>query len=835
MNQPALVARFLMIALVTGLLSGIPAEGFSQITKVMGQVTDSQTSEPIPFANIILPGTTIGTLTDFDGQFALEFTSNADSIRAFLIGYNSVTRKLIRGQFQEINLVLSPQNLDLPEVTITYSGNPAEVIIGKVILNKEKNSLKSFETYQYDAYTKIELDANNLTDGFKNNRILKPFGFVWSYLDTSTINGKSYLPVFITETMSEVWFRKNPRVRKEIIRASRISGFENESVSQFLGNLAQEVDLYKNFILIFEKNFVSPIADGGITYYKYYLVDSAYIGNRWCYHIMFKPRRQQELTFTGNLWINDTTFAVKEAKMRIAGDANINFINDLEITQEFEWTSGRFWMLTKDKLSADFNIINDAKKTLGFFGHKTTIYRNFQFDIPGEKRFSSMPASVYIEPDATKKGEPYWAAARPEALSETEKGIYAMVDSVKSVPSFHTYTDIIYMVVNGYLKWGKIQIGPYFNLFSWNGVEGARFRLGFRTSNSFSKKLQLRGYLAYGTWDQTLKYSADLLYMFSKNPRRDFSASYKFDVEQLGTSATTLSTDNILTSLFHRGPNNKLTMVREYRMAYEHEWFAGLMNTVHLIHREVFPLGMTEFVIFPNGPEAPSYMNAIYTSEFRFDTRVSFHERFVSGEFDRVTISSTYPIFLLSYSYGFPSVFKSDFEYHRLSLNISQWFNFKTIGWSKYIIEAGKIWGTLPYPLLRIHDGNQTFFYDESASNLMNYYEFLSDAYISASYTHHFDGLLFNHIPLLRKLKWREVAHVKGVFGTLTPANAGFSLFPDQLRSLNNQPYWEAGAGIENIFKIIRVDAIWRLSHLNDKENPNVSKFGIFVSLFFSF
>jgi hypothetical protein len=323
--------------------------------------------------------------------------------------------------------------------------------------------------------------------------------------------------------------------------------------------------------------------------------------------------------------------------------------------------------------------------------------------------------------------------------------------------------------------------------------------------------------------------------MFSKNPRRDLTAGFKYDIEQLGLSPTAFSTDNILSSLFHRGPNNKLTMVRDYRISYEHEWHTGFINRLHLIHREVFPLGSTEFIVFPDGRSEPHFMNSIFTSEIQIDTRLSFRERFLAAEFARVTISSVYPIVQLSYTYGVPGVFKSDYEYHKLVLNLSQWFHFASIGWSKYIVEAGKIWETLPYPLLKIHDGNQTFFYDDNSSNLMNYYEFVSDTWISASYTHHFSGLLFNKIPLIRKLKWREVAHVRAVYGTLTSKNAAYSAFPVPLRSFEQHPYYEAGAGIENIFKVVRVDAVWRMSHLNDEGNSYVSKFGLFVSLFFSF
>jgi hypothetical protein len=276
-------------------------------------------------------------------------------------------------------------------------------------------------------------------------------------------------------------------------------------------------------------------------------------------------------------------------------------------------------------------------------------------------------------------------------------------------------------------------------------------------------------------------------------------------------------------------------MVRDFRVAYEYEWFNGLINRVHLIHRQQFPLGATEFIIFPEENSGPVYLNSIYTSEIQIDTRLALKEKFVATKLNRYTLSSAWPIVQFSYIYGIPGAFTSDYEYHKLILNVSQWFNFATIGWSKYIIEAGQIYGKLPYPLLRIHDGNQSFFYDEHACNLMNYYEFVSDQWISASYTHHFDGLLFNRIPLIRKLCWRELVHLRGVYGTLSEKNQNYSYFPGQMRSFGKEPYWEVGVGVENILKVLRIDAIWRLSHLNDPLNRNVPKFGVFASLSFSF
>ena len=492
-------------------------------------------------------------------------------------------------------------------------------------------------------------------------------------------------------------------------------------------------------------------------------------------------------------------------------------------------------MKTVDKLDVDFNLVDNSWKIPGFYGHKITRYSNFRFDVPEDPKFFTTPADITISDDASEKDKTFWDNNRPEKLTKQEQSIYTMIDSIKAVPIFKTYKNVLYTLFTGYLKWKYVEFGPYYKIYSFNQVEGTRWRLGVRTTHDFSTKLKLDYYMAYGTVDQTFKYGGGFIYMFSKIPRRDLTATYKYDVEQLGASQTSFSSDNLFSSVFYRGTNDKLTMVREYTIAYEHEWFTGLINRLHLVHRELFPLGSTEFIIFPETHAEPLFLNSIFTSEIQFDTRLSFHERFISSAFSRATLSSDYPIIQLSYIYGAPGIFKSDYEYHKLILYVSQWFNFASIGWSKYNIEAGKIWGTLPYPLLRIHDGNQSFFFDETAANLMNYYEFVSDAWISASYTHHFSGFLFNKVPLFRKLKWREVAHIKGVFGTLAEKNAAYSAFPGSLRSFNHEPYWEAGAGIENIFKVFRIDAIWRMSHLHDPGTTHTPGFGIFASVFFSF
>ena len=796
----------------------------------MGKVIDADTKEPIPFTNIYFKGTTIGVTSDFDGNFSIETKSPTDSLTASCMSYSNQSIKIFKNRFQEVNFKLSSVNFDLPEVTILAGENPAEVILRKIIENKENNNRKEFEAYQYEAYNKIQIDANNINEKFQNRKILKPFNFIFDYVDTSTVNGKTYLPIFLTETVSDFFFRKNPKSEKEVIKAAKVSGIENESMLQFLGDMFQRYDFYDNYISLFQKNFISPISNLALNSYRFYLVDSSFLENQWCYKLMFKPRRKQELTFTGHFWVHDTTYAIESFEIKIAEDANINYVNDLVMRQEYELIEGHYWMVIKDQVIGDFNVIENSNKTLGFFGTKTTTYRDFVFNQFKDKKFYSLPTDVMIADKAYEKTDEYWDESRHEALTKDEQTIYYMVDTLKNLPAIKTWIDIFKTVVRGYYDIGKVELGPYASLISFNEIEGTRFRIGGRTTTKFSKLIRLDGHIAYGTKDTKIKYGLGFLFLPNKNPRRAVGGNYKYDIEQLGASPNAFQEDFFLNALFRRNPADKLSFTSEYKFYYEHEWFNGFTNKINFIQKEIIPIGSEMVQVYDDNGDVES-LETITTSEFRLDTRFAYNEKFLMGDFGRVSTGTKYPVVLLSYGLGIPDLFGGDYRYHRLKIGVKQWFNVFNIGWSKYMIEAGKTWGILPFPLLELHPGNETFIFDEYAFNLMNYFEFVSDEYFSFYYTHHFDGLLFNHIPLLRKLKWREVGYVRTVIGTLSDNNKEYNKLPSITYTLE-RPYIEGGVGIENIFKIIRIDAIWRLSHY---DHTQINKFAVFVSLYFTF
>ena len=814
-------------SIIITVLIFISLSGISQSTKIRGNIIDKDTKEPVAFASIVFKGSSIGTVTDFDGVYFIETRTPTDSISISYLGYRTITLKIKKNSFQTINIELEKQGISLQEVKILPGENPAHQLLRSIIANKKANSPAKLNSYQYEVYNKMEIDVNNIDDDFKNKKVFKHFQFIFDYMDTSVVVGKSFLPVFISETVSDYYYNKNPRREKEVIKASKISGIENESISQFTGEMYQNVNIYKNYINVFGKSFISPIANFGLIYYKYYLVDSAYLNNKWCYHVTFKPKNKHEPTFSGDFWVNDTTFAIKKSKIRLTKEANLNFVTDMVDKQEFVFVNN-FWMLKKDELLVDFNV---ADKTVGFFGRKTTSYKNIVInpEIPDTLYKGLGKEGIVTLDGSQEKTEEYWNNARHDSLSERELNIYHMIDTIQEVPIFNTYLEVVYAIFSGYWDIGKVQLGQYVKTFSYNQVEGNRFRFGAKTDTDFSTKLFLNGYVAYGTLDERFKYHFGVKYIFDTKRHLWTSFSYKDDVEQLGQSPNSLSTDNFLGSVFKREVDDKLNNVIEYNYKFESEWKFGLSNRIELTHRMLFPLGNVDFMIYEKA--IPIAQKNITTFELMLNTRFAYNEKFIEIAKSRTSLGTKFPVLELNLIKGVNNVLGSDYDYHKVYVSYKHHFKINPLGTSRYSFVAGKVFNKLPYPLLEIHAGNQTYWYDDMSFNLMNYYEFISDEFVSFLYTHHFEGFFFNKVPLLKKLKWREVASVKGVVGNLSDLNAQYTVFPDGTNALK-KPYYEGGVGIENIFTVFRVDALWRMSYL---DNPNVSPFGVRVKVKFNF
>lgn len=804
-----------------GLGSGV----FAQKTVITGKIYDAETKESLPFVNVAFKGSKIGTTTDIDGAYSLDTYYAEDSLMASFIGYKPMAKAVMRDKTQEIDFFLEPGSVSLGEVVINAKDfeNPAHIILKKIIKNKPINNREKLDSYEYEVYNKIEFDLNNLSKKFTERKIFKDFDFIFDRIDSTT--EKVALPFFMTESLSDYYYQRQPKGRKEIIHGTKISGIENESITQFLGQMYLDVNIYDNSLGIFGKNFVSPISNYGLLFYQYYLVDSMYIDNKWCYRLDFNPKNENELVFKGHFWVNDTTYAIKEIDARILKSANINFITDLRVSHQYQEVEREVWMLTRESILADFTIVEGE---MGFYGKKLTTYRDFVINEPKESAFYGGAEHVISESQINEKSDEYWQEVRHETITSDQQAIYDMVDSLKTNPRFMTYVDVVNFLILGYKVEGPVEIGPVFTFLSYNDVEGVRPKFGLRTSNDFSTQLLLEGYLAYGLRDKRFKYMLGGQYFLSKKPRQIVGAYYSEDLELIGQVPNLFPRDHWIQFLTSRNPQNRLLLNKQARIFTEREWFTGFSSRLEFKRRDLAPRGDWQFerneII--NGEVQTVNISSIITSEVSVGVRFAYRENFVEGEFERVSLGSTWPIFSANIDFGVPGIFGSEYQYQKLTASITDKIPIGPFGTLRYNLEGGRSWQALPYVLQFVHAGSESIFQNSNAFNTMNYFEFVSDQYVSLRAEHHFDGLFFNKIPLFQKLKWRELVGVNAIYGNFSDQNLDLMTLPDRTFTFDTRPFMEAYVGIENIFKFVRIDAIWRLTYL---DNPNTHDFGVLI------
>lgn len=810
----------------------------AQNTKVRGRVIDAKTGEALPFVNVFFKGTTVGMTTDFEGNYYLETRENVSELQASFVGYAPQIVKIVCGGYNAIDFRLQAQTFDLVEVKVTPGENPAHAILKKVRENKPRHDPSLFPQYFCRTYTKMELDLTNINPGFKNKKLQKNFGFIFEHMDTSVITGKAYLPVMISEASADYYFRKSPALSREIVKASRISGIEEDySLAQFTGHLHANVNLYDNYLDIFEIHFAGPLSEHGLLFYKYFLVDSLQIDGRKTYKIRFHPKAFSTPVLDGELNIDSMSWAVQSAHMKMVKGLNVNWIRHLVLDHEYQLTGDSVWFPKQDKIFADFSIVmSDSSKMVSFLGHRQVNYSDVQFQAEIPEKVLKMDNNVMIDNRVLKNEESYWDTLRPYALSEKEKQIYGMVDSVKNVPLYQNIYTIVSMVLGGYYDTQYVEWGPYYKLLSFNKQEGCRFQLGVRTTSDFSKKIRLSGYSAYGIKDKRLKGGGSIEYAFNDLPTSKLTASFKHDVVQLGAGMNAFTEGNILSSIFSRGDNDRLSMVNQLDVNYEKEWRQGFANTLGVQVRSIFSNSFVPF-IQPGGEEMPSIQSTV----LRLNTRISKNEVVVRKPFDKYSLGSDYPIVGIDLAMGIKGVQKNDYEFYRVVGSVNYDFQISPLGKSKVVLTGGKIFGKVPYPLLKLHEGNATYFYDPYAFSCMNYYEFASDTWLSFFYEHHFKGFFLGKIPLMKKLKWREVFVFKGLIGSVSDKNNGslpgttaVLLFPEGMTSVS-RPYFETGVGIENIFRLFRVDAVWRLTHRESRPGQEIQNFAVNVSVSLNF
>ncbi|TDR21002.1 carboxypeptidase-like protein [Flavobacterium cheniae] len=808
-------------------------------TKVGGKVTD-EFGDPVAFANVIFKNSKEGVITDENGNFYFESKENYSTLVVSYVGFEKKEISLKPGLNSGLKIELK-SGTELKEVVI-YTGktskknNPAIDILRKIWERRRKNGLKMFKQYEYDKYEKVEFDLNTIDSAFMNSKVFKGMEFVFDQIDTSSISGKTYLPIFINETLSEVYGDNEAKKTKEITKANKNSGFgSGDGVNTFIKDLYADFDIYDNYLKFFDKDFVSPLSRTGINVYNYVLNDSMYIDNKWCYNIVYYPRRKNELTFKGDFWVNDTTFAIKKINLEASKSANINWVKEIYIEQEYEVLNDSVFLLTRDYMMSDFSF-SKKEESKGVYGKRTTLAKNHKFNVKKDDKFYKQEVNFYDNAVFNKPDE-YWEANRFEALNKNEAGIYKMLDTLKEVPRFKRIYSLASILGSGYIeipKW-KMDYGPIFSTFGYNDVEGQRLRAGGRTYFGSNDKWRIQGYTAYGFRDNQFKYGISGRWMVNPNKRLILSIGNRRDVEQMGVSLTTsndvLGRSFASSALFASGVNNQLTSVNLTTLGFEIEPAKNFTFQTNLTYRTLKSASSEFSLDYYTDLTQTEIKSEVKQSEINFVAEYTPKRKTVGYGVDRMDVDFNYARVFLSYSNGLKGVLNSDFNYQKLQLYYRQPAMIGGFGRLFTTFETGKIFGEVPLGLMGVIPGNQSWFVIENTYNLLDYYDFVADEYASLHFEHHFNGRLFSRVPLLRKLNLREIIGIKGVYGRVSDENVMLNasgltyIAPEDI-------YWEYHAGVGNIFKVLRVDFAWRGSYL---EMPDARKFAVRASFGFYF
>lgn len=811
---------FVFAALLLSLLS---LDAFAQATKVKGRVVDASTGEGIPFAGVYFKNSVVGVSADMDGYFALE--TRVDSLTvlsAAILGYEEQVKAITPHSFNEVTFRLRPVVDELKAAVVKPDNRYMKYILGRITEAKSRHNPELRPQYDCEVYSKNEIDLVNPHNSLVRSLLPKDFHFVYDYVDTSLVSGLPYLPVMIAEATTHYYHTSHPDRKKEVISASRISGIDEEkTISQFTGNMYVKTNFYENHINIFEVEIPSPLSDNGQTYYNYYLVDSLMVDGRKTYKIRFHPSKWvSSPTFDGEMSIDAADFALRDIHVRLGKRANVNWIKDMAIDVENTLLPDSTWFYKQDRIYMDFSLVmSDSTKMVSFIANRQIDYSNPSFEEKGILGILDNKAPVLFNKDVLNNDERYWSSARPYPLSEREQGIYNMVDSIKNVPLYKDAKTFAKMLASGFYDFKHVGVGPYSSVFSFNDLEGSRLQMGFKTTKGFSRKYRFMGYAAYGFKDEDWKGGGTFEYMFSNMPTRKLAFSFKHDVLQLGAGSFGFGNGDIMSSILTKRGGRKMSLINDYSLAYHHEWSQNFNTILALESRRIFS---NEYVpmIRPDG----TWFNSVGYNQAHLQMRFSWEEIVTRGVFEKTYFYSEYPVVTIDMAASMKGIGKNEYTFFRPEMNVHYTWLTPPFGASNFDLGAGTIIGTVPYPMLKIHEGNGTYTLNKDAFACMDYYEFASDLWTTFFWEHNFKGFFLGKIPLLRRLQWREVALLRAAYGTVRGENNGIQgdpgfgaemLFPAGMKKLN-KPYVEMGVGVSNIFRLLRVDFVWRMTHRYD-------------------
>lgn len=824
---------------------------------IQGVVTDSLTNEPIPYLSVFYEGKGVGSITDNDGNYKVETRKGWNKLTFSAVGYVTKVVNIIPGVTKNLNVRMRPDDIMLDEVVVKpkrekYSrkNNSAVELMKKVIAHKKNNKLSENDYYQYNKYQKITMSLNDVTPEMLEKGMYKKMPFLKDQIELCEETNKFILPISVDETASQKIYRKHPKSEKTIIKGMSSTGVNElfatgDMLSTVLKDVFTDVNIYDNDIRLLQYPFISPISSSdAISFYKFYIMDTTFVDKDKCFHLTFVPNNSQDFGFTGHLYVlADSSYTVKKCTMNLPKKSGVNFVDNMDIIQEFEQLPNGEWVLKTDDMIVEMTLM---KIMQGFQIRRTTRYSDYAFDELPQQLFKRKGAEIK-EADAMMRGDDFWNQYRPVPLTQTESSMDMLVKRLEQMPGFKYVIFVLKAFIENFVETGtkehpsKVDIGPVNTMISNNYIDGLRLRMSAQTTANLNPHLFFKGYYAYGFKDHRSKYMGEVEYSFNKKeylprefPKNSITFSYQYDVMSPTDKFLKTDKDNVFVS-FKTSTVDQMSYVRNIALKYENETQFGLKTTVEVKHSTDEPTGGLAYI---TNDDQKTLVPEIQTMEASLAFRYAPGETFVNTKQRRIPVSFDAPVFTLSHTAGFKGVLGGEYNYNLTEIGLYKRFWFSSWGKIDMFVKGGAQWNKVPFPLLIMPAANLSYILQRETFNLINNMEFLNDRYASLDVSWDLNGKIFNRIPLLKKLKWREAIGFKMLYGHLTdknnpmkhPGDSELFLFPTRDGRPTSfvmdpkTPYMECSVGIHNIFKILHIDYVRRLNYL---DHPDANKWGV--------
>ena len=813
---------------------------------IVGHVVDEATGENIGFASVQYKDRHVATITDLNGRFTIE-RHKGWKLTVSAVGYKSRTYT-VDGDMEKLFVSLREDNRALKEVTVhskrsryKRKNNPAVDLMRKVIANKKATDLSRRDYYQYTKYQKLTLALNDMKKETLESPKISKYKWITDQVETCEQTGKLILPASVDETVTQKIYRRSPRTEKDIVIGQRSVGINDffqtgDILNTVSKDVFTDVNIYDDQVRLLQHPFTSPISDGAISFYRYYIEDTLLVDRDSCIHLHFLPNNQQDFGFRGDLYVlKDSSHQVKRCELILPNQTDVNFVEGLKVMQEFTKLPTGEWVLSVDDMIVELVLFDFLQKGVAI---RTTRLSDYQFTEIPAKLFKGKAKTV-IEPDAELVDDEFWQKHRKVELTRSEDGMENFLNGMKTVGGFKYILWGLKLLAENYVETGnpsKVDIGPVNSMLSTNFIDGLRTRISLQTTANLNRHVFWKGYVARGWKSHKTYYSSQLTWALNKKkylpdefPKRNLSFLSTYDVISPSDKFLPTDKDNVFTA-FKWTKVDKMMFYNRQQLTFEYEQMYGLRTLFSIKTEKNDAAGNMRFTPLSYHESLASI--GLRTTELRAEIEYSPDALYTNSKQRRLKVNREAPIFILSHTMGIKGFLGGDYDYHYTEASIFKriWLN----SWGRIDLytRGGVQWSQVPFPLLCMPAANLSYFSQKQAFNLLTNMEFLNDRFVSVDMNWDMQGKLFNRIPLIKKLRWREYIGAKMLWGALSDRNNPFlernaqsnvlMYFPEDSYLLDPKvPYWEISLGIRSIFRFFQIEYVRRMNYNN---HPHVHK-----------